>query len=84
MFATTYLRETYDPHAGDSEEFKIKPSTSGKFVVSTPKEKKKLSKKKRKGSLDLKCTVQEIRTACDDQDVTKTQRITEREADLVF
>jgi len=57
VFATGYLRETYDPHAGDEDEFKIKPSGSGKFIVSAPKSKVG-QKKKRKESLDLKCTTQ--------------------------
>lgn len=84
VFATGYLRETYDPHAGDEDEFKIKPSGSGKFIVSTPKS--KVGQKKRKESLDLNCTTQQIRIACDEHEIAekKNPRLTEREPDLVF
>ena len=84
VFATEYLRETYDPHAGDEDDFRIKPSASQKFVVAAPT-KQKQGKNKRKASLDLKCTTQEIRTACDDMEILeKCHRPTERDADLVF
>lgn len=56
VVATGYLRETYDPHAGEEDQFKIKPTGSGKFVVAAPKHKKLGKKKQRKESLDLKCT----------------------------